>query len=121
MEYILFFIIVFIIINISYYIFVIRKERALTNMKKSKEVLLLGKINKIDITKYEIKKVVKLLGCSNAFIVAFLGTIVLLLTKLIKNFYLWILICSIGAIIVLIPLILIIYKIVGSILKKEGK
>ena len=121
MEYLLFFIIVFIVIYLGYYLFVIRKDKALKKMKESKDVLLLGKINKIDITKYDIKIVTKLLALSNAFIISLVGTGVLLLTLVIKNFYLWILVCSVGAIIILIPLIMLIYKIVGIKLKKEGK
>ena len=121
MEYILFFVIVFVGVLLAYYLFVIRKEKALKKMKESKDVLLLGKINKIDITKYNIKRVTILLSIANAFIVALVGTCVLLLTLVIKNFYLWLLICSVGAIIVLIPLIMLVYKIVGVKLKKEGK
>lgn len=121
MEYILFFVILYIIVFASYYLFVVRKEKALKKMKESKDVLLLGKINKINITKYDIKKVTTLLGLANAFIVALVGTGVLLMTLVIKNFYIWLLVCSLGAIIVLIPLIILVYKIVGIKLKKEGK
>lgn len=121
MSYIMFLVFSFLIVYMMYEVFVIRKERALKKMKKSKDVLILCKLSKLDIEKVNLKKLTRLLALTNASIISIMGTLVLLLNKLITNFYLWILISSVLALIVLLPLIIGCYKIVGNIVKKEGK
>ena len=54
------FIIIFLFVNIIYNLFVIRKEKALKQMKNNKELLLLCKLNNIDVNKLDLKNAVKL-------------------------------------------------------------
>lgn len=121
MSYIIFLVCSFLLVYLIYEIFVIRKERALEKMKKSKDVLLLCNLSKLDIKKVNFKKLVRLLALTNAFIISGMGTLVLLFNKIITNFYIWILVSSVLALIVLIPLIIGCYKLIGNMLKKEGK
>lgn len=122
MVYIIFFISSFIIMNLFYYIFVINKEKALKNMKKGKELLLLAKIGKVDLNKVDLKESVKLVTLSNSFIIAVMGTLVMLLSDYIEDFYLWLIISSISAIIILIPFIMVVYRLIGKKLNnKKGK
>ena len=121
MEYISFFIVSFIIIYLFYNIFVIRKENALKRMKNSKDVLLLSKIGKIDIEKVDLKKLVQLLGLTNAFIISTIGTLMLIVGDRINNFYLWVIITIVATIVLLVPMIFICYKFVGKRFNKEGR
>ena len=121
MIYLLFFIISFILIYILYDLFVIRKKKALKKMKNSKDMLLLCRVGKIDIDKVDIKKVTRYLCLTNSFIVSFVCTLALLLNNVIKNFYIWILSSSLLAILSLIPMILLLYKLIGKKIMKEGR
>jgi len=121
MEYLIFFIVLFLIIIIIYNLFVIRKEKALNRMKTNKEVLIFTRLNDIDINKVNFKKMVRLLSLGNAFIISLMATFVLLLKNIITNFYLWILGSALISFVLLIPLIIGIYKLIGKIFKKEGK
>ena len=117
MNYIIFFFTGIIIINLMYHLFVIRKEKALNNMKKGKDILLLCKLNNIDIKDYDFKRIVKLVGFGNSIIVSTIGTLVLLLDKFIPNLYLWIFASVISTIVLLIPAIIGTYKIIGKVIK----
>ena len=117
MNYVIFFFTGIIIINLMYYLFVIRKEKALDNMKNGKDILLLCKLNNIDIKDYDFKRIIKLVGLGNSIIVSTIGTVVLLLDKYISSFYLWILASVISAIVLLIPAIIGTYKILGKVIK----
>lgn len=120
-SYLVFYLVAFILVYLIYELFVIRKENALNKMKKSKDVLILSRLSKLDVEKVNFKKLVRLLALTNAFLISTMSTLVLLLNKVITNIYLWIIIGSIGALVVLIPLIMICYKFIGKKIKKEGK
>ena len=120
-SYFIFFVVAFLLVYLIYEIFVIRKENALNKMKKSKDVLILSRLSDLDIEKVNFKKLVRLLALTNAFIISTMSTLVLLLNKFITNFYLWIIFGCIGSIMVLIPFIMISYKLIGKKIKKEGK
>lgn len=121
MSYIIFLICSFLLVYLIYELFVIKKERALKKMKKSKDVLILCKLSKLDNEKVNFKKLVRILALTNASIISIMGTLVLLLNNIITNFYIWILVSSVLTVIVLLPLIMGCYKIVGNKLKKEGR
>lgn len=121
MFYIIFFVCSFFLVYFIYDIFVIRKNRALKKMKDSKDMLLLCKIGKINIDSVDIKKLTRYLCLSNSFIISLMCTLVILLNNFIKNFYLWILVSSLISIVLLLPMILSIYKIIGKKIKKEGR
>lgn len=121
MELVLFFLIAFILINLFYYVFVIRKDNALNKMKTSKEVILFCRINKLDVNKLELKRLIKMLSYTNAFIISLMGTFALLLNKYISNFYLWLIVSAIIVIIILIPFIILTYKFIGKKVQKESR
>ena len=121
LSYLIFFVVSFIIIFLFYNIFVINKDKALNRMKTSKDVLLVSKIGKVDVENIDLKRLVRLLGLTNAFIISSIGTIILLLCNKITNFYLWVVATVIASIVLLIPMIFICYKLLGKKLNKEGR
>ena len=121
MAYILFFIIGFIIVYLFYSIFVIRKSNALKKMRNSKELKLLCRLNKIKVTDDNLKELVKNLAIGNAFIISFMATLIIILERYISNFYLWIILSALIALVLLVPLIIGTYKIAGKLIKKERK
>jgi len=122
MEFILW-IVLIIIIYAFYEIFVIRKEKALENMKNGKELMLLKKKYKLNYNKLDIKKIARMVAITNAFIISTVVSIVCLLQNIITNTLLW-MISVIGVgIILLIPMILFCYSLLGKHLIKiqEGR
>lgn len=120
MEYVLLFITTFILVYLFYYLFVIRKENALKKMKQGKEFKLLSRLGDVKLDSYDIKKVSKAIALANSFIISVMVTFEIVMTIFIENFYLWLIVSSILALILLVPLIMIVYKITGKKLKKEG-
>ncbi len=119
MSYLLFFVVLLVLIYFFYDIFVIRKENALLKMRNSKEIKILEQLGKINVKNYDLKKVVRILSIGNAFIISTISTVIIIMSDYIKNFYIWILVGAIMAFIVLIPFIILVYKLIGKILKKE--
>ena len=120
-SYLIFYVVAFILVYLIYELFVIRKENALNKMKKSKDVLILSRLSELDVEKVNLKKLVRLLALTNAFIISTMSTLVLLLDTVITNTFIWIIVGCVGSLVVLIPLIMISYKFIGKKLKKEGK
>lgn len=114
-------VVMLIFIYLFYELFVIRKEKALANMKNGKELTLLKRKYKLDYDKLNIKKVVRLVGVTNAFIISTVVALVYLLQNWITNTLLW-MIAVIGVgIVLLIPMILIFYSMIGKyLLNKQG-
>lgn len=121
MDILLFFIGTFLIIYLFYFIFVIHKANALKKMQKSKEVKLLCQLGKIDQNKVEFKRLATILSLANSFIIALMGSLVMLLNKFITNFYVWLIVSALIALVLLVPLIIGTYKIAGKLIKKERK
>ncbi len=121
MEYVILFITTFILVYLFYYLFVIKKENALKKMKQGKEFKLLSRLGNINLDKYDVKRVSKAIALSNSFIISVMVTFEIVMTIFIENFYAWIIISSIIALILLVPLIMGVYKFTGKRLKKEGK
>ena len=114
MKYILIFISSFLIIYLIYYLLVVRREKGLEAFKNGKQVLFFKTVYKLDLKKLDCKKFAKSLSLVNAFIVALTVTII----ELIDGYILKLLV----GFVILIPLILICYYILGkSYKKKEGK
>ena len=120
-NYLIFYVVAFILVYLIYELFVIRKENALNKMKKSKDVLILSRLSELDVEKVNLKKLVRLLALTNAFIISTMSTLVLLLDTVITNTFIWIIVGCVGSLVVLIPLIMICYRFIGKKLKKEGK
>ena len=90
-------------------------------MKNSKDVELVLKLSKLKIEEVDLKKTIKLLSVANSFIVSFAGTLILLINIKIDNFYLWLIVSMLIGMVILLPLIIGVYKLVGLRIKKEGK
>lgn len=103
--------IIFIIIYLFYLFFVILRKKKLEKFKDNTYVNYLVKIYKLDRNKLNIKSLAHLLALSNAFIVSTTFTIV----SFIDNFIIMLLV----AVVVLIPLLLIVYHIIGKYLKRR--
>ena len=119
MENIIVFIVLFILVYLAYEIFVLHNKKALNKMKEGRELSFLKRNYKLDYDKLDIKKVARFIALANSFILSFTTTLVCIINEWVKNFYLWLLICLVMSIVILIPLILILYNLIGKRLKKK--
>ena len=114
MKYLLLFIISFLIVYLVYYLIVVRRDKGIEAFKTGKQVMFFKNAYKLDLKKLDYKEFANSLSLTNAFIVAFTVTII----EFIDGFIIKLLI----GLVILIPLILICYYILGKIYKKkEGK
>lgn len=119
MENIIIFVVLFILVYLMYELFVLHNKKALEKMKIGRELYFLKRNYKLDYDKLNMKYVARLIALTNAFILSFTTTVVSIINNWVNNFYLWLIICLIMAIVILIPLILIIYGLIGKHLKKK--
>lgn len=108
-----------VLIYLFYELFVVRKSKALENMKNGKELTLLKRKYKLDYNTLNMKMVIRLVGLANAFIISTIVALVCLFQKYINNIFLWMLIVIGIGIILLTPMILICYSIIGKYLQKK--
>ena len=114
MEYALTFIISFIVIYFVYYLIIVSRKKGLEKFKKGTQVEYFKKVYKLDFKKIDIKDFAKKLSLTNALIMSITITII----EVFKN----ILLKMLAGFIIIIPLMLLSYKILGeSYKKKEGK
>lgn len=114
MEFIFIFVGCFLFIYLFYYLVIVRREKGIEAFKKGKQLLFFKNAYHLDIDKIDVKKFANSLAFANAFIIATTVTII----ELIDSFMLKLLV----AFVILVPLILIIYYILGKVYKKkEGK
>lgn len=114
MEDLLTFICSFIIIYSIYFIVVVNRKKGIEKFKDGKQLEFFKKTYKLDFRKIDIKKFANSLALTNAFIMALTITIVELFKSIVLK--------MIIGFIILIPLMLIMYKILGNAYKKkEGK
>lgn len=111
MKYLLLFIVSFLIIYLVYYLIVVRRKKGLEAFKTGKQVMFFKNAYKLDLEKLDYKKFSNSLSLVNAFIIAFTVTIL----EFIDGFILKLLI----GFVILIPLILICYYILGKIYKRK--
>jgi len=114
MKYLILFLISFFIIYLMYFLIVVRRDKGIEAFKTGKQVLFFKNAYNLDLNKLNYKKFANSLALVNAFIIAFTVTIIDLIDgytmKLLVGF------------IILVPLILICYYVLGKIYKKkEGK
>ena len=107
MKYVILFAATFLLVLVLYWITVISNKRKLSKFDKSNQALLLIKKYKLDINKDNVKSFAWKIAFANAIIIATTITII----EFINNFMLKLLI----AFLVMIPLILILYKVIGKI------
>lgn len=114
MEYIITYVVAFIIVYLVYLLFVVNRKKVSQKLKKSLEVRFLINRYHIDIENIDIRKLANKIALCNSFIISTTFIIVLF----VKNFILKMLL----GFAVLFPIILISYHILAkSLLKKEGK
>ena len=107
------FIISFLIVYLFYLFTVILQTKRYDKFKKSNQVMYFVKKYKIDVNKLNMKKFTNILGLANSLIISIAFTA----TYLVDNLILQLLI----GLIILIPLIFIIYSLIGNYLKRECK
>lgn len=114
MKYILLFVISFLLVYLVYYLIVVRRSKGIEAFKTGKQVMFFKNAYKLDLNKLDYKKFANSLSLVNAFIIAFTVTVVSNFSDTIT----WLLV----GFVILIPLILICYYILGKIYKKkEGR
>ncbi len=114
MNYALTFIICFVIIYIVYFLIVVNRKKGLQKFKEGTQAEFFKKVYKLDFRKTDTKKFASSLALTNAFIMSATITIIELFDNIILKLII--------GFIIIIPLMLICYKILGeSYKKKEGK
>lgn len=114
MNYVIYFLLAFIIVYLFYFVTVIIQKKKYNKFKKSNQVMYFVRRYKINPDKLNMAVFTNVLGLTNAFIIA----AAFVPTFLVNNFILQLLI----GLVVLIPLMLITYHIIGKhYQKKEGK
>lgn len=114
MKYLFTYVVTFLIVYLIYFLFVVNRKKALKKLENSMEVRYLINRYKIDISKFDPKKIANIVALSNSFIMSTVFVIILF----IKSFMLRMLLGFIS----LFPIILGTYHLVALYLKKkEGK
>ncbi|MBR2833893.1 MAG: hypothetical protein IKE75_05710 [Bacilli bacterium] len=114
MKYICLFLIAFLLIYLIYYLVVVRRDKGIESFKSGKQVLFFKNAYNLDLKKLDYRSFANSLAMVNAFIVAFTVTVI----EFIDGYILKLLV----GFVILIPLILICYYVLGKIYKKkEGK
>lgn len=111
MKQFIIFIIIFIIIYLFYLLFVITRKKSLNRWKNGKEMTYLKYRYKLNLDKINIKPLAHIIGLSNALIISSVVTLISLFDK----FFIQMLV----GFLTLIPLILIIYHIIGKHYQKK--
>jgi len=112
MKFVILFVVTFLVVYLLYLLTVILNKKKLNKFKNSNQVLYFIKKYKIKIDDSNVKLLANLVALSNAFIISIAITIV----ELVSNFILKILV----AFLIIMPLIFILYHIVGKIMLKRG-
>ena len=114
MEYLLLFIISFLIVYLVYFIIVVNRKKGIEAFKEGKQVAFFKNAYKLNLKKLDYKKFANSLSLVNAFIIS--------TTLVIVEFVPGLIFKLLVALAVLIPLILICYTALGKVYKKkEGK
>ena len=114
MEFLYTFIFCFVVIYLVYFVIVVSRKKGMEAFEKGKQVMYFKNAYGLDLDKLNYKKFANSLALTNAFIMALTITIVCLFDSLIIKLLV--------AFIILIPLMLVCYYILGKIYKKkEGK
>lgn len=103
----------FIVIYLAYVLFVINRKNKLEKLKKSANTIYLVKKYKLDLKQINFKILAHIIALSNAFIMS----VTFFIISFIKNNYLKILVCFI----IILPILYIMYMIIGKTYQKRGK
>lgn len=113
MKYIVSFLIAFTIVYLVYLFFVVLRKEKLKGFKNNTFLRYLVKVYNLDINKLNMKKMANIIALANSFIIAATFEVI----RFVNNFWLSLLL----AFAVLIVLQIIIYHIIGKILKGREK
>ena len=113
MKYFVAFIIAFLIVYLFYLFTVILQKKKYDKFKKSNQVMYFVKKYKLNVNKIDMRKFTNILGLTNSLIIALSFSV----TFLVENIFLQLLV----GLLVLIPLILLFYSLIGNYLKKRTK
>ena len=113
MKYLVSFIVIFIVVYLFYLFFIILNKENLKKFKDNSFLRYLVRIYKLDIKKLDMKKMANTIALTNAFIIGLTYAIILLVDGFIKQ--------MLFAIALFILLELLIYHIIGTILKRRDK
>ena len=113
MKYLIIFVVSFILVYFFYLVTVILQSKKINKFKKSNQVMYFVNRYKLDINKIKMKRFMNTIALTNSFIVALAFTA----TFLNDNIYIGMVI----GLIVLIPLMLISYDIIGKDLRKRER
>jgi len=113
MDFLLTFVISFLVIYLVYNIIVVRRKKGIERFKKGTQVEYFKKVYNLDFRKVDIKKFANSLALTNAFIMSAVITIIEIFDNLIVKM-------AVGFILI-IPLMLVSYKILGEKYRKDDK
>lgn len=111
MENVIIYIVSFTFIYLIYFFVIINREKKRNLYRKSTEVLYLEKKYKLNIDKINMKELAHLLSLANAFIIANVVLIISFVDSIILKMLL--------GFVVLIPMIIIVYHLIGTYYKKK--
>ncbi len=110
MKYLLTFLFCFLFVYLFYFFIVIFRKKGFEKFKTSKQLDFFKQAYKIDFDKINLKLFAHILALSNAFIIALTCSVI----EIFDNFLLKMCV----GFVILLPLMLLVYKILGVILKK---
>ena len=114
MKFLITFIFCFVIVYFVYSMVVIYRKKGFEKFKTSKQLMFFEKAYNIDFQKINLKAFAHSLSLTNAFIIAITCTVIEIFNNLILK--------MLVGFVILLPLMLLMYKILGTIYKKkEGK
>lgn len=113
MDKIILFLLAFLVVYLIYLITVISRVDKNDKFKKSTQVSYFKNVYKIDINKLDLKKFANVISLANAFMIALTTTLIDFFDKLFIKLMVGFLI--------LVPLMLLIYHIIGKIYKSKEK
>lgn len=114
MNYVYLFLISFVIVYLMYYLVIVARKKGLEAFKTGKQLMFFKNAYKLDISKLNCKKFANSLSLVNAFIIAITITIIEIFDKMVVKLLV--------GFVIIIPVMLIMYYILGKIYKKkEGK
>lgn len=112
MDYVILFIVTFLVVYLLYLFTVILSKKKLNKFKTSNQVMFFIKKYQIKVDENNVKFLAHSIAIANALIIS----IAIIAVELVSNFILKVLV----AFIIIIPLILILYHLIGKIMLKRG-
>lgn len=112
MKYVVMFVVSFLVVYLAYLFTVILNNKKLNKFKTSNQALYFVKRYNVKVNDNNAKLLANLIALSNAFIIS----TTLVIIELVSNYILKVLV----AFVVIIPLILVLYHIVGLVMLKRG-